>query len=209
MLRSLLREDVGPQHKTPREAHPCNPARTCYAGHGMSDERKLNTARRQQAGKTTEPSAQLRIPASPASLLPAENCTFFARVSLDTLRRTETHPSGSKQTIGVALTRHSYEGTLQQLSHADSAGARPPWFYGVRQERSRSLVASLARDDSEKRRPRRRPTLTNQRVGHPQLQPPGPTGHTGRVLTLSGAFPIIARRLLRRPFLRQPKEPRV
>ena len=156
----------------------------------MSDERKLNTARRRQARKTTEPSAQLRAPASPASVLPAKNFSFFARISLDTLGRTESHLSGSKQTIGVALTRHSYEGTLQQLSHAHSATKRPPWFYASRchpEERSDERSASLASQGAS-----------------------AVTGLSeGRVLTFSGAFPIIARRLLRRPFLRQPKEPRV
>jgi hypothetical protein len=105
----------------------------------MSDERKLNTG---QKRKTTEPSAKLRIPASPASFLPAKNGSFFARGSLDTLGRTESHSSGSKQAISAALTRHSYEGTPQQLSQADSATKRPPWFYGAQQMRSISLIAS-------------------------------------------------------------------
>jgi hypothetical protein len=156
----------------------------------MSDERKQNRARRRQARKTTEPSAQLRTPASPTSLLPATNFSFFARISLDTLGRTETHPSESKQTLGVALTRHSCEGTLQQLSHTHSATKRPPWFYASRchpEERSNEGSASLARQGAS-----------------------AVTGLSeGRVLTFSGAFPIITRRLLRRPFLRQPKEPRV
>jgi hypothetical protein len=156
----------------------------------MSDERKLNTERKRQAAKTAQPSAQLRTPASSASLLPAANISFFARISLDTLGRTESHSSDSKQTIGVALTRHSCEGTLQQLSHADSPGARPPWFYALRchpEERSDEGSASLARQ--------------------------GASAVTGRseerVLTLSGAFPIIARRLLHRPIPHQAKEPRV
>jgi hypothetical protein len=173
-----------------REAHPCNPARTCYADHGMSDERKLNTGRRPQAGETTEASAQLRTPASPASLLPAKKFSLFARISLDTLGRTESHPSDSKQTIGVALTRHSYEGALHAVSRAHSATKLPPWFYAVRchpEERSDEGSASLARQGAY---------VVKGRT-------------EGRVLTFSGAFPIIARRLLHRPFLRQPKEPRV
>jgi hypothetical protein len=97
----------------------------------MSDERKLNTAQKRRIGKTTQPSAQLRTPASPAFLLPAQKFIFFARIPLDTLGRTESHLSDSKQTIGVALTRHSYEATPRQLSHADSPGARPSSFYAL------------------------------------------------------------------------------
>jgi hypothetical protein len=175
---------------SPREAHPCNPARTCYPDHVMSRERKINAGRKRQAGKTGEPSVQLRTPLSPASLLPAANPSFLRRVSLDTLGRTESHPSDSKQTIGVTLTRHSYEGALHAVSHAHSATKLPPWFYAVRchpEERSDEGSASLASQGAS-----------------------AVTGRSkGRVLTFSGAFPIIARRLLHRPFLRQPKEPRV
>jgi len=156
----------------------------------MNDERKLNAGWRPQVEKTTEASAQLRTPASPASLLPVQNFSFFTRPSLDTLGRTESHLSDSKQTIGVALTRHSYEGALQQLSHAHSATKLHPWFYASRchpEERSDEGSASLARHGAS--------AVTRR--------------SEERVLTFSGAFPIIARRLLHRPFLRQPKEPRV
>ena len=186
----VLLKKLNKPKTVPREAHPCNPARTCYADHGMSHERKLNTGRRRRIEKTTEPSAKLRTPTSPASLLPAKNCSFFARISLDTHGRTESHPSASKQTIGVTLTRHSYEGTLQQLPHAHPATKLHPWFYAVRchpEERSDEGSASLAS---------RGASAVTERT-------------EGRVLTFSGAFPIIARRLLHRPFLRQPKEPRV
>lgn len=88
--------------------------------------------------KTTEPSAQLRTAAAPASLLPGGNSVVFAHRPLDTAGRAEAHPSGSKQTIGVVLTRHYKKTEPRRFFHPNPASGRLPWFYGVSKRARRS-----------------------------------------------------------------------
>jgi hypothetical protein len=153
--------------------------------------------------KTTEPSAQLRIPAAPASLLSAENSFAFAQPPLDTAGRTETHASDSKQTTGVVPTRHSCEHRPRRFFHPNPASGRLPSFYGVSKRDPSSLRSLGMTTNGEGQKPLQwRATAKTETA--PSAPGPGPC-----VLTLAGAFPIIARRLLHRPIPKLAKEPRV
>ncbi len=165
----------------------------------QDDNERLEGGRMRRSEKTTESSAELRSLASPASLLPAELATVFSRNLLDTHCRTASHPSDSKQTIGVMLTRHTKEVSPPQLFHPNPAPGRLRWFYGQDEERCRSLGRYEGSAFLGRQRPRSRRDAGATKTG----------SHRASVLTLAGEFPIIARRLLHRPIPYQAKEPRV
>jgi hypothetical protein len=141
----------------------------------------------------------------PLPFSPAEISTGFLRNLLDTLCRTAAHPSDSKQKIGVMLTRHTKEVSPQQVFHPNPAPARPSWLYAQQdEERSRSLVRFAPQDDNERHRAG---TEDNRQKNRRDAS--ATTATPAAFLTLSGEFPIIARRLLHRPIPYQAKEPRV
>jgi hypothetical protein len=142
----------------------------------------------------------------PLPFSPAEISAGFSRNLLDTRCRTAAHPSDSKQKIGVMLTRHTKELSPQQVFHSNPAPAHPSWLYAQQdEERSRSLVRFAPQDDNERHRAGTEDNRQKRRrdAGAATATLPTP------FLTLSGEFPIIARRLLHRPIPYQAKEPRV
>ena len=172
------------------------PARRRYKDTATT-ERRRTEAQNYGAVRTTTHAA------SPASLLPGRNSAFSRTVH-------STLPDERKH-IQVTQNKnrcHAYSTLLRksapQQVFSPESGARAASVV-LRSVQERSLVAPLARDDNERRR-----TKTVQRSATAKTETaPSTPGPGARVLTLSGAFPIIARRLLHRPIPNQAKEPRV
>jgi hypothetical protein len=180
-----------------KQIHRAKRARWRTAPRRFARQDDTEGLRRTEAQKLRSRPQNYGLPRRPLPFSPAEISTGFSRNLLDTRCRTASHPSDSKQKIGVMLTRHTKEVSPQQVFHPNPARGRLPWFYG------RCEAEGL------------RPNLTNQRLGRPQRQKSrrdaGATTATlpAPFLTLSTGFPIIARRLLHRPIPHQAKEPRV
>jgi len=101
---------------SPREAHPCNPARSCYAGDGMSNERKLNTGRRRQAVKLRSHPQNYALQRRPIPF-------FQRRIAAFSPASHSTH-SDERKHIQVSQNKHSVSRSLDTLVKARCSNFR-------------------------------------------------------------------------------------